>query len=93
MQREVKFDRVEGFIGEMKRIGVDKIAFCETSERRAVQESPEVLSVMPVVMLELLAYRDAVLYKCVLRDIDLDATYDLLVARGFEVTRSTRNIT
>jgi hypothetical protein len=93
MRREVIFDTAEEFIDQMKRIGVEKIAFCETNERRAVQESPEVLSVMPVVMLELLAYRDAVLYKCVLRDVDLEAMYGLLVDRGFDVNRSTRNIT
>ncbi len=87
------FDTIDGFIDEMTRLGIEKIAFCETNERRAVQEGPEKLIVAPVIRLELLAYRSAVLYKFVENDIDLEAAYGLLVSRGFEVTRSTRNIT
>jgi hypothetical protein len=93
MHREVKFDLIEQFVREMKRLGITKLAFCETRERRAVQERPDMLSVLPVVKLELLAYRDAVLYKCVLNDVDLNASYEKLVAEGFEVNRSSRNIT
>lgn len=93
MEREIKMDGIDRFMAEMKRLGIEKIAFCETDERRAVQEEPGKLSVLPVVRLELLAYRDAMLYKCVSDNVNLDEIYDLLVSRGFDVTRSTRNIT
>jgi hypothetical protein len=42
---------------------------------------------------ELIAYKNSVIYKCAQKDIDRDALYDRLTAEGFDVTRRNRNIT
>ncbi|MCP4133452.1 MAG: hypothetical protein GY754_20960 [bacterium] len=85
------FDTLEDFIAEMKNIGVSKIAFAQVNERRAEPLDSEV-AVILVVKLELLAYKDAVLYKYIAKDPDLDSIYNSLIEENFEVTKRSRNI-
>jgi hypothetical protein len=93
MQREILYDSVDTFINGLRGCGITKIAFSETFEKRAEQVEPGRLEVVSVNRVELLAYRDSAIHKCVLKDQDRDALYDRLTGEGFEVTRRNRNIT
>jgi hypothetical protein len=93
MQREIRYDSLEAFLFDLKDLWVNRIAFCETSEKRAAQVEPQLLQVVHVDKVELVAYRDSVIYKCVMRDVDREALYERLVRLGFNVARRSRNIT
>ena len=93
MNNNILFDNLNDFINEVRGQGITKIAFSETNEKRAVQVSDKELKVMHLVKLELLAYKEAVIYKCIINDADHDAIYRRLNDDGFEVKRMNRNIT
>jgi hypothetical protein len=93
MQREIMYDSLDAFVLGLKGRGITKIAFGETSEKRPEQVEPGVLHVVHVDRVDLVAYRDSVLYKCSLRDVDRGGLHEMLTAEGFEVTRLSRNIT
>jgi hypothetical protein len=93
MQREITYDTLEAFLEELRKHAIRKISFSETSEKRAEQVQPGTLHVVHVDRVELIAYKDSVLYKCTRKNIDRDALFDRLAAEGFEVTRRNRNIT
>ena len=93
MQREVMYDTLEAFLNGLKDHAIQKISFSETSEKRAEQVQPGTLHVVHVDKVELIAYKDSVIYKCTQKNIDRDALYDRLTAEGFDVTRRSRNIT
>jgi hypothetical protein len=93
MQREVIYDTLESFLDGLREHSIGRIAFSETSEKRAEQVQPGVLQVSHVDRVELIAYRDSVIYKCPLNNVDRDALYERLTSDGFDVTRRSRNIT
>ncbi|MBN2159220.1 MAG: hypothetical protein JW807_07480 [Spirochaetes bacterium] len=93
MQREIIYDTLETFLGALRENSISKIAFGETSEKRALEVEPGKLQIVHVERVDLLGYRDSAIYKCVLKDVDRDALADRLTAEGFEVTRRSRNIT
>ncbi len=93
MQREILYDSLDDFITGMRGCGITKIAFSETGEKRAEEVEPGKLQVVSINRVELLAYRDSTIHKCVIHDTDRDALYDRLAADGFEATRRSRNIT
>ncbi len=93
MSGEKQYTNLKSYIADIRKSGIDKLAFAETNEKRAEQVDDSVLEVVHVKKLELLAYREGTIYKCLLADIDLDETYSHLVAEGFTVERMKRNIT
>jgi hypothetical protein len=93
MQREILYDSVDAFVGAVRGLGITRIAFSETGEKRAEEVEPGKLQVVSVNRVELLAYLDSTIHKCVLKDLDRDALYDRLTGVGFEVARRSRNIT
>ena len=93
MQRDILYDSLDAFITGMRGCGITKIAFSETGEKRAEEVEPGKLQVVDVNRVELLAYRDSTIHKCVIKDADREALFDRLVAGGFDVTRRSRNIT
>lgn len=93
MQSEILYDNPDAFISGVRGCGITRIAFSETFEKRAEQVEPGKLQVVSVNRVELIAYRDSVIHKCVLLDQDRNALYDRLTGEGFEVTRRSRNIT
>jgi hypothetical protein len=93
MQSEILYDNPDAFITALRGCGITRIAFSETFEKRAEQVEPGKLQVVSVNRVELIAYRDSTIHKCVLLDQDRDALYDRLTGEGFEVTRRSRNIT
>ncbi len=93
MQREIVYDTLESFVGALKGHSIRKISFSETNEKRAEQVEPGKLQVVHVDRVELIGYKDAVIYKCALKDVDREDLYSRLTAGGFDVTRRSRNIT
>lgn len=87
------FNSLEEFIKEVKSLGVKKIAFAETFEKRAVEGGPGELKVDIFRLLELIAYSRPSLYKLTIKYPDFESVYNSLKICGFEVTRSKRNIT
>jgi len=93
MQKEIIIDRLEDFIGILREQGIARIVLAETNERRPVQVENNVLSVVPVRRAEIIAYRESVIYKCSLEDADFEALASRLAGEGFDVNRTSRNIT
>lgn len=93
MQREIVYDTVESFVAALKEQSITRLSFSETCEKRAEQVGPGRLEVIHVDRVELIGYRDSIIYKCPLKDVDREALYERLVADGFDVTRRSRNIT
>lgn len=83
---------LDEFIALMKQKGIAKLSFAETNEKRAVQVDASTLAVQHVARVEILAYRKALIYKCVLENTDLEAAHQRLIDDGFEVVRRSRNI-
>jgi len=92
MSTEKIFSDIDSFRAELKRLAITKVVFADTKERRAEQTSDEKFEIIPYIRLEIIAYKDAVMYKYLARDVDLDAMYAAL-SEDFEVKRVNRNIT
>jgi len=93
MAGEKVFDSIDDFTSFLKKEGIGKIAFAEVRERRAQQTREDLLEVVVVRKVDLLAYKDAVIYKCAFATDELDGLYNSLIEQGFEVNRKSRNIT
>jgi len=92
MANEKIFETADEFTDFLKNAGIEKISFSEVCERRAVQ-TKDMLEVVMVKKVDLLAYKNAVIYKCTLITDELDELYESLNTQGFEVNRKSRNIT
>ena len=94
---EKMFKTLDEFIAAVKEIGVSKIVFAQTNEKRAVQTGENMVEVVQYVTVEILAYKKPMIYKCRfdtgLDVAKLDGMYGRLVSAGFDVTRKSRNIT
>lgn len=93
MQREVKFDRVDEFMKELEAQGITRVAFSEINEKRPKQVDKNLLRLEDTVRVDILAYRNATIFKCVLEGINLNTLREDFESQGFEVTRRSRNIT
>jgi hypothetical protein len=93
MQREIQFDKLSHFLEELKRLGVNKIAFTEINEKRALEVAPDTLQVGDLIKLELLAYKDSTIYKCTMMYADFEEIHERLLREDFETVRRNRNIT
>jgi hypothetical protein len=93
MQREIVYDTLEAFLEGLKEQSIRKISFSEISEKRAEQVEPGKLQVIHVDRVELIGYKNSVIYKCALKNIDREELYSRLTAGGLDVTRRSRNIT
>ncbi len=93
MQREIKFDSLQEYIHALHSNNISRIAFTQINEKRAVEVRPGTLQVVDVVIAEILAYKDATIYKCKIENADLQSLYTQLEDEGFELTKRSRNIT
>lgn len=90
---ETVFDSINEFTDTITSEGITKIVFAETNEKRAVENSPGELSVDSYRLLELIAYKKPSLFKVKIQDPDFDSVYKELESKGFEITKTVRNIT
>jgi hypothetical protein len=93
MQKEIRFDRVHEFINELQSQGITRVAFSEINEKRPRQIEENILRVEDIVRVDILAYKNSTIFKCVLEGVNLDALRREFESQGFEVTRRNRNIT
>jgi len=93
MSQDQIFTSVEEFIKAIKELGITKIAFSEVNERRVEQTNDSQIDVVVFRKVDLLTYKDSVIYKYSERSDDLNPLYERLVGEGFEVKRINKNIT
>lgn len=93
MSGECTFSSADEFIIKLKELGITKIAFSEINERRAEQTSENQVEVIVFRKVDLLSYRDSVIYKYSEKTDALDELYERLVNEGFNVKRINKNIT
>ncbi|HQO39761.1 MAG TPA: hypothetical protein PK986_04760 [Spirochaetota bacterium] len=93
MSQDQIFTSIDEFIKTVKELGIKKIAFSEVNERRAEQTTDSQLEVVVYRKVDLLTYKESVIYKYSERSDDLNPLYERLVSEGFDVTRINKNIT
>ena len=92
MEREILLNSVDEFVKVIKDKDISKIAFAEVNEHRPYQVKDEKLELVKLKKVDLLSYKDSVIYKCVVENCDLDELYNDLLSKGFEVNRKSRNL-
>jgi hypothetical protein len=93
MSGEERFNSLEDFIQAMKKLNIQKVAFSEVNERRPEQTKEDLLEVVVVREVDILSYKDSIIYKFSDKGDHLESLYQILVDEGFEVTRFNKNIT
>ena len=93
MSHEQIFTSVDDFIEKAKDLGITKIAFSEVNERRVEQTTDTQIDVVVFRKVDLLTYKNSVIYKYSERSDDLNPLYERLVSEGFDVKRINKNIT
>ena len=93
MSQDQIFTSVDEFIKKIKELGITKIAFSEVNERRVEQTNDSQIDVVVFRKVDLLTYKDSVIYKYSERSDDLSPLYERLVGEGVEVKRINKNIT
>ncbi len=92
MQREITFDRVEDLLTHLSDRGITRVVFSVVNEKRPRQAEENLLLLEDTVRVDILAYQDSTIFKCVLAGADIDLLEKSFTSRGFEVTRRSRNI-
>jgi len=93
MSGEKIFSTLEEFMNTLKKINISKVAFSEVKERRAEQTKVDLLEVVVVREVDILSYKDAVIYKYSDKGEHLESLYEKLIKEGFEVKKISKNIT
>lgn len=93
MSQEQVFTSADDFIKKVKELGLTKIAFSEVNERRVEQTSDSQIDVVVFRKVDILTYKDSVIYKYSEKSDDLNPLYERLVGEGFDVKRINKNIT
>lgn len=93
MSGEEKFNSLEDFIQAMKKLNITKIAFSEVNERRPEQTQEKLLEVVVVREVDIMSYKDSIIYKFSDKGEHLESLYRILIEEGFEVKRINKNIT
>jgi len=93
MSGEEKFNSLEDFIQAMKKLNITKIAFSEVNERRPEQTKEDLLEVVVVRKVDIITYKDSIIYKFSDKGDHIESLYQILINEGFEVKRFNKNIT
>ena len=93
MSGEEIFNSLEEFIQAMKKMNITKIAFSEVNERRPEQTQENLLEVVVVREVDIISYKNSVIYKFSDKGEHLESLYQILINEGFEVKRINKNIT
>lgn len=92
MQREVQFDKIDQFIAGVTDAGVTRVIVAWAKEIRSTHQEDTTYKVGPYRKVELIAYRDATLYKYIDQEADADSLVELLTEAGLETEKVDRNI-
>lgn len=93
MSQEKIFTSVDDFINTLKTISISKVAFSEVNERRAEQTSENQIEVIVFRKVDIISYKDSIIYKYSERSDNLEPLYERLIEEGFDVKRINKNIT
>ena len=93
MSGEKKFNSLGDFIQAMKQLNITKVAFSEVNERRPEQTREDLLEVVVVRKVDIISYKDSIIYKFSDKGDHIESLYQLLINEGFEVKRFNKNIT
>ena len=93
MSGEERFNSLDDFIQAMKKLNITKIAFSEVNERRPEQTQDDFLEVIVVREVDIMSYKDSVIYKFSDKGDHIESLYGILIEEGFEVKRFNKNIT
>jgi len=93
MAEEKKFNTLEDFMDALKKLNLNKVAFSEVKERRVEQTREDLIEVVVVKEVDILSYKDSVIYKFSDKGEHLESLYQTLVECGFDVKRINKNIT
>ncbi|HNX25335.1 MAG TPA: hypothetical protein PKG60_14915 [Spirochaetota bacterium] len=93
MSKEKNFNTLDEFMNALKKLNITKVAFSEVKERRAEQTKVDLLEVVVVKKVDILSYKDSVIYKFSDKGEQLEALFETLVENGFDVKRISKNIT
>jgi len=92
MDNEVIYNSLEEFIDSLKRLSLNKIAFSEVHERRAVQTREDFIEVIVVRKVTILSYKKPIVHKFSAEGDIVASIYQTLVDGGFEIKRINKNI-
>ncbi len=93
MKPDLKFSNIEDFINALKEHGIHKAAFTLIDEKRAFEKAEREIEVLPLKRLEVLAYKDAVIFRYIQEgDVSFEKAYERLEREGFELVKRSRNI-
>ena len=93
MSREEIFNTLDDLMNELKKLSITKVAFSEVKERRAEQTREDLLEVVVVREVDVLSYKDSVIYKFSDKGEHIETLYEKLVENGFDIKRISKNIT
>lgn len=93
MSKEKNFNTLDEFMNALKKLNITKVAFSEVKERRAEQTKVDLLEVVVVKKVDILSYKDSVIYKFSDKGEQLETLFETLVENGFDVKRISKNIT
>ncbi len=93
MKSKKDFYNIDEFIGALIEGGVTRAAFTQIDERRAIEKKRGEIQVIPYRKLEVLAYKDSMIYSYVEEgDVDFERAFRKIEERGIEPVKRSRNI-
>ena len=92
MENEVIYNSIEEFIDSIKKLGINKVAFSEVHERRAMQTREDFIEVIVVREVTVLTYKDSIVHKFHAKGDIVDSIYQTLLDNGFDIKRINKNI-
>ena len=92
MAKEIIFDNLDKFIETLKKEQLRKLIFAKIDEKRSMNIGQNEVHVIHVKKTEILAYKDAAIYKFIVHDTGCDSAETELTQAGFEVHKRDRNI-
>ena len=92
MDNEIIYNSLEEFIDSLKKLGINKVAFSEVNERRAVQTREDFIEVIVVREVTVLSYKDSIVHKYSAKGDILESIYQTLLDNEFNVKRINKNI-
>jgi hypothetical protein len=93
MNSRKDFSHIDDFIGALLELGISRAAFTQIDERRAVEKEGGEIEVVPYRKLEVLAYKDSIIYGYVEEgDVDFERAFRKIEESGVEPVKRSRNI-
>ncbi len=86
-------NNIDDYIHEVKKVNIDHVIVATTDEKRSCQIDTDNVQVIDVYKLELLAYKNSIIYKCMISDMSEDEVNSTLHAAGLSTDKRDRNIT